>query len=514
MQDKYLMGIDAGTSNIKAVLFGINGEEKFIVSRKNKIIKKYRTWTEQDMNLLWENFCKVIKEIIEKNNIDSASILSIGITGQGEGCWLIDSRGSPVRNAILWSDARAVGIVEKIKEDKEKWNRIKEITGSYAFSGATSIILRWLKENESENLKKAYHCLFCKDWLRFKLTGDICIDVTDASTSILDLNNSTISDEVMDVLEIKEYRKLFKDVVKPYDFAGKISKEAAELTGLCEGTTVAAGMMDVVASAVGIGAVKEGDCCTILGTTCCNEVVRSCYKSNINNSSGFECHAVDKLYLNVIASMAGTPNLDWIIDNFFIEDKRLAQENNKNLYEILEEKIKNVPVGSGGIIYHPYISTGGERAPFFNANARAQFFGISNNADRYYLLKAVYEGIALSIKDCLQGVESSRKIYLGGGGAKSFYWAQIISDCTACEVIIPSGNEFAAKGAALAAGVQVGVYNDIAAAALNTLKVKRCFTPRDNNTKIYEKIYRLYRILREVEYDLWNLRKDIFHLEY
>ncbi|MCY6483413.1 carbohydrate kinase [Clostridium aestuarii] len=514
MEEKYLLGIDAGTSNVKAVLFGIDGEEKFISSRKNKIIRKHRTWTEQDMNLLWADLCDAIKEIIENNNIDSDSILGIGITGQGEGCWLIDAQGNPVRNAILWSDGRASNIAEEIKKDKKQSDKIKEITGSYPFQGATSIILKWLKENEPDDLRKAAYCFFCKDWLKYKLTGNISLEITDASTSILDLESKKNSSELMKILDIKEYEYLFADIIKPYELSGTISKDIAKLTGLSEGTPVAAGMMDVVASAVGMGAVKEGDSCTILGTTCCNEVVKSSYKNNTDNAFGFECHAVDNLYLNVIASMAGTPNLDWIINNFFIEEKKLAEEKNKNLYRILEEKIKDIPVGAGGVIYHPYISTGGERAPFSNPNARAQFFGISANSEKYHLLKAVYEGIALSIKDCLQGMNNSGKIYLGGGGAKSFYWAQIISDCTGKEVIISKGNEFAARGAALAAGVEIGIYKDIVNASLNTLKVKKCFIPEEKNNKKYEKIYKLYKELREVENNLWNVRKEIFHSEY
>lgn len=509
--ENYLLGIDAGTSNIKAVVFNLKGEELFVEEKNNTIITKHRTWTEQNMNLLWEDFCFVVRNVLINNGINPKSILGVGITGQGEGCWLIDNQGNPVRDAILWSDGRAIDIVESIKTDEKMTCKIKGITGSHPFPGATSIILKWLSMHEKETLDKAYGCIFCKDWLRYKLTGNLCLETTDTSTSLLDLITGEISEEILDILGIGEYKFLFKPLSNSCKLVGRVTKEASDLTGLLEGTPVSAGLMDIVAAAVGMAAVEEGDSCTILGTTCCNSVVRkSCYV-NGENTSGFECHAIQDLYLNVIASMAGTPNLDWAINTFFQSEKEEAKKIGKDIYKILEESIKDIAPGSGGIIYHPYISTGGERAPFFNPNARAQFFGISSNANKHHILKSIYEGVALSIKDCLQDVESKGRIYLGGGGGKSYYWAQIIADCTGKEVVIQSGKEYAAKGAALSAGVAMGVYSSISEAALSVLRIKKTFIPNEKNKVMYDKIYKLYRGLREVESHYWNLRSEIFH---
>lgn len=511
MEENYLLGIDAGTSKIKAVIFNLEGEELFVEEKSNAIITKHRTWTEQSMSLLWENLCFIIKKLLTENRINSKSILGVGITGQGEGCWLIDKEGNPVRDAILWSDGRAINIVEDIKKDEDMTLKIKEITGSYPFPGATSIILKWLAINEKEVLDKAYRCIFCKDWLRYKLTGEVCLEITDASTSLLDLETEEISEEVLKLLGIEEYKFLFSTLFNCCKFVGRVTKDASNLTGLLEGTPVSTGLMDIVASAVGMAAVDEGDSCTILGTTCCNSVVRkSCY-INKENTAGFECHAIQGLYLNVIASMAGVPNLEWAINVFFQKEREEADSIGKNIYKILEDSVKDIEPGAGGVMYHPYISTGGERAPFFNPNARAQFFGISSNATKYHILKAVYEGVALSIKDCLQNVQSKGKIYLGGGGAKSYYWAQIIADCTGKEVVIQDGKEYAAKGAALSAGVAVGVYENIREAALRTLKIEKTFMPNKENKVIYDNIYKIYKGLREAELYYWDLRSEIFH---
>jgi len=183
VKSKYIMAIDAGTSKIKVVLFDIQGNEKFSCCKKN-IINIYNNFYEQDMKVLWKVVSSAIKELIEKNNIDSSSILSIGITGQGEGCWLVDKYYNPVRNAILWCDGRSGDLVIDVN-NKSKKNQIIKITGSVLFPGSTTAIVKWLKINEPESLLKAKYILFCKDWLRYKLTGQVYMDFTDSSTSLL-----------------------------------------------------------------------------------------------------------------------------------------------------------------------------------------------------------------------------------------------------------------------------------------------------------------------------------------
>lgn len=508
LSSKYLMGIDAGTSRIKAVLFSLEGEEISEVSMDNEVIQGFENHVEQDMSVLWEKLVEVIKNLIDTSNIQSGDILGVGIAGQGEGCWLLDENGDPVGNAILWSDGRASKWVNEFKSSKE-YLKIKEITGSYPFPGATSIILKWIKDHEPQKLKKSKYCLFSKDWLRYKLTGKVYLELTDASTSLLDLKNKEISKEVFDILDIKEATNLFPDLLKSTDFAGSISKEASEKTGLPIGIPVSAGLLDVVSTAIGTGTVKEGDCCTILGTTCCNEVVRGNYTCQGEDTSGFEVHGVEGRYLNVIAAMAGTPNLNWFINEFCYKDRELAQRENSSLYKILEEKIEKIPPGCEGVLYHPYINPAGERAPFYDPNARAQFTGVSLNTTRYHMLRALYEGVAFSIRDCLEGTHTSGKIYLAGGGSKSKLWAQMIADCTGREVVTLKGTEFTAKGVAITAGVIAGLYADIEEGVKKTVSFKKKYSPNTEKFQKYTAFYTLYKNMRESMTDLWKLRNDI-----
>ncbi|MFZ7101770.1 MAG: FGGY-family carbohydrate kinase [Peptococcaceae bacterium] len=502
----YLMGIDAGTSSLKIVLFDLQGNEICRAAKKNTIIHKNGNWSELDMNQLWRDCFTSIKGMLTDHRINPGAIKGIGVTGQGEGCWLADKKGNPGGPAILWSDGRAGEIVAALKNKGEINTRIKDITGSYIFPGAASVLLKWLQIFRRENLSRADYCFFCKDWLRFKLTGEAYLEVTDASTSLLDLADEKISPELLEILEIKECLRLFPPIKKSYQLAGYITKAAGELTGLKAGTPVAAGMMDIVATSLGNGTVSIGDSCTILGTTCCNAVLTDSYHLRDNSLSGFECHSIDKLYLNVIAAMAGTLNLDWAVENLWGKERGSGDEE---LFGLLEEKIRDIPPGSGGIIYHPYISLAGERAPFYDPHACAQFFGISAGLNKYNLLKAVYEGVAFSIKDCLAEACGPGKIYLGGGGSRSHYWAQLISDCTGKEVILSAGSEFAAKGAALAAGTAVGIFVNLQEAARRTFKLKKQFAPDQKNTRLYDSLFQIYRGLRETNRELWQLRREV-----
>lgn len=504
----YLLGIDVGTSMTKAVLFDLYGREVWKESNPNETIQQNTNWSEQDMNQLWLDTCNTIKNLLDNSDVQPDQIKAIGITGQGEGAWLINQEGEPVGKAILWNDGRAVDTVAAIKNDPQLCQKINQITGSFPFTGATSMLLKWLKDNDSEYLKNSQYCVFCKDWIRFKMTGEIWIDYTDASTSLLDLKTNKISQELFELLGIEEYLKLIPLLNRSSEIAGYLLPEVAKKTGLLSKTPVVTGMLDIVATAVGNGTVNLYDSCTILGTTCSNLIIKDKVLRHADKQSGFECHSVDDLYINVIAAMAGTPNLDWVIENLFQKEKQAAEENGKNLYSILEERIRNRPPGSNGVIYHPYISPAGERAPFYDPHAKAQFFGLSTNVDKNDLLQAVYEGIALAIKDCLPSEKGA--LILGGGGSQSNLWPQIIADCTGREVVILHADEFAAKGAALAAGVAVGLYNNLKEASLNTRKVKRVYTPNETNFELYQQIYQIYREIRISNTKLWKMRSMLF----
>lgn len=513
MGTNFLLGIDAGTTKIKAIIYNQIGEIVAKNEEENEIIDYGDGRIEQDMDLLWNKVAKCVRELLINKKIDASSIKAVGLSGQGEGCWLADKSGNAVANAILWSDSRAQVTAETIENDKELLTLYRKTTGSFPFAGAQIIILKWLAENNPKLLDQSKFLFFSKDWIRFKLTGDAAIEYTDASTSIIDLSEKRIAFKLFENLKIKKYLDLLPQLKKSNEIAGYISKKAANQTGLKEGTPVITGLMDIVATALGTGAVSKNDCCTILGTTCCNEIVTEKFDPKKEGVSGYEIHALNKNYLNVMATMSGTPNLDWFLTEFMPELLDKSKKESFNLFTHLEDKMKKIAPGSGGVIYHPYISPSGERAPFSDKNARAQFFGLSTKVTRFHLLRAVYEGVAYSIRDCLDNSPQVKKIFLSGGGAKSKFWAQIIADVTGKEVYRIDDPDPATRGAALLAGMAVGIYDDINLIVEGQKNYSEKFIPDSENHKFYSGLYKIYLKSRKVNRELWRERAKIMEKE-
>lgn len=509
MENNLLLGIDAGTTKIKTIIYDQNGNIVAKNEDENKLIDYGNGKIEQDMDLLWKKVAKCINQLLTNNKIDASDIKGIGLSGQGEGCWLVDKSGNPSANAILWSDSRAQIISENIAADPKLLSLYRKNTGSFPFAGAQIIILKWLAENQPELLEKSRHLFFSKDWLRFKLTGDAAIEYTDASTSIINLSEKKISSKLFEKLQINEYLDLLPQLKKSDEIAGYISEEAAAETGLKEGTAVITGLMDIVATALGTGAVSKNDCCTILGTTCCNEIVTGNFDPEEKSVAGYEIHALNKNYLNVMATMSGTPNLDWFLDQFMEDIIKKSKKEKFDLFSYLEEKMKKIEAGSGGIIYHPYISPSGERAPFSDKNACSQFFGLSTKANRFHLLRAVYEGVAYSIRDCLDNSPQVKKIYLTGGGAKSKFWAQIISDVSGKIVYRVEDSDPASRGAALLAGLAVGVYSDINSVIEKVNNINKKIVPNLEKHKLYSSLYKIYLKSRKLNKELWEERAKV-----
>ncbi len=246
---------------------------------------------------------------------------------------------------------------------------------------------------------RARYLFFAKDWIRFRLTGVAALELTDASSSLLNQQTGSWSSVVMNEMGLNELLPLFPPLLAPDALAGTLSDAVAALTGLPAATPVAAGALDVCSAALGCGAVNEGDIYTILGTTCCTGIV--CRgPQTVNEATRFVTHTEAGQVISLFPMQAGTPNIDWLQQHISL-DADLGR---------LEQAIAEVEPGSGGVFWQPYLN--GERAPFYSPDARAGFFGISPHTTRAELQRAVFEGLAFAIVDALQG-------YPQGGGAVS-----------------------------------------------------------------------------------------------
>jgi len=492
-----LIGVDAGTTVIKAIVFSLDGEELHQHSIDNAVDHPEPGYAEQSMDSTWEKTATALQTVVSELD-DDDEIVGVGVTAQGDGCWFIDGAGEPIRPAILWSDSRANDIVSRWK-DRGIDQEIYDICGGGIFPGSSITILQWLKEHEPETLEQIETVFWCKDWLKYKLTGVISSDPTDMSLPYLDIETLEYSDEVLELAGLQEISDRLPPVEAGDQVIGEITADAAEQTGLSEGTPVVSGFFDVPASAIGSGASAPGDGSSVVGTTSLNQtLLDEPYKGStpVGITVGL---GVDDLWCRFMASMTGTPNLDWALEEIMAFSD----------FNLVEMAVGEIPVGSDGIIYHPFLSSAGERAPFSDPNARAQFFGLSQEHTQAHLVRAVYEGISLAMRDCYEHLPyDADEIYLSGGGANSDFWCQMFADCLDASIGVPQGTEFGAQGAALLAGIGVGVYDDLSAAVERTSAIERSFEPRPEKARQYDRWYDVYKASYEATFDVWSQRAE------
>ena len=499
-----LLGIDVGTSVAKAVVFDRKGNVVSAAHRIPRLIHPEVGWSEADMEALWQDVLAVVAEALAKPGVTPSAVRGLGVSGTCCSSWLLDEEGRPVRNAILWNDGRAAGIVREWHESG-LMDELFAVSGNVVFPGYTVAVLRWLKENEPQTLERARHSVFCKDWIRYRLTGEIAAEHTDASAVPYDIREGRFSEEVFTACGVPEALSLLSPPRDPGDVAGHLLPEVARTVGLPSGLPVIAGMMDVAATTLGTGAIRAGQACSIVGTSFLN-----CF---LLDRPGFEPPGVGvqmrtagNVWLRAMVNTAGTINLDWFLDRLCPAERANPELAGAGIYRWAEAQAASVPVGADGLIYHPYLSNAGVVSPFFHPAARAQFFGLSVDHTRAHMLRAVYEGVALSMRDCVTAIpDAVDEWFMAGGGSRSDFWCQMFADCTGKTILVPEGEEFGARGVAMLAGIATGVYGNVADAAAKVSRVRRRFEPDSRLTERYARLHEVYKgVHRHLQEDWWD----------
>ncbi len=269
----FYLGIDIGTSRVKAVLFDQHFTACASAAENTSPRLSANGYAEQDMTQLWHSVLAILRQIARHPALQAGRLRAIGLAGQGEGVWLSDDQGEPVGPGILWSDTRSHELMSDLLRRPGFDRRYFADTGTHLQPCNTSLQLYWLKQYQPARLAAARYLFFAKDWIRFRLTGVAALELTDASSSLLNQQTGSWSSVVMNEMGLNELLPLFPPLLAPDAPAGTLSDAVAALTGLPAATPVAAGALDVCSAALGCGAVNEGDIYTILGTTCCTGIV-------------------------------------------------------------------------------------------------------------------------------------------------------------------------------------------------------------------------------------------------
>ncbi|MGQ9458732.1 MAG: FGGY-family carbohydrate kinase [Anaerolineae bacterium] len=503
--ETYLLGIDNGTTVTKAALFNLRGEEVAVGSQEVKTYHPQPGWAEQSMDEIWQATVAAIRECLRKAEVDPKAIAGISLSGHGGGVWLLDGQGRPVREAIIWLDGRAKPYLDRWAAD----GRLAELydeCGWSLFAGiGAPTIFPWLMEHERESLERARVNLFSKDWTKYCLTGEWNTDQTMASIALMNYATGQYSQKVLELTGIAPYRHLLPPIVPSWEVAGRVTKRAAEETGLAEGTPVASGAWDGTSSVLGAGCVRVGEAASVIGTAGVHVVISAQPDLDPERNYSLMYHTVPGLYAKNALTMLAAGNLNWFEKEFCLAERQEAERRGVSVYDVLNEEVASVPVGAGGVLYLPFLQ--GERAPFVKAEARGVFFGLGDWHGRPHLLRAIYEGVALSTKDnyvCMQKGQPLETTYLTGGGSRSPVWCQILADCTGNAMKIPSGVELGARGAAINAGVAVGLFRSHEEAVRQMVQIEREYRPNPDQVARYEQLYALYREGIRAAWSIWE----------
>ena len=509
MSGAALIGVDAGTSVIKAVAFEADGREIAVASRPNAWTTLPDGGAEQDMRRTWADVAAVLRELVETNPGLSARTAALAVTGQGDGCWLIDAEGAPVHDGWLWLDGRAGAEARAIAASPGA-DLIYRTTGAGVNVCQMRTHLRWMKAHAPALLARAATALHPKDWLYFRLTGDRATCPTEGVFTFGDFRTRAYSDAVIAALELDDLKRLLPPIVDGARKAGALTAQAAAQTGLTQGLPVCLGYVDIMCTALGAGlhdpAARPG--LTVLGSTGMHmNFAADAGAVRLNpDRCGYVMAFPGGAYAQMQTNMAATLNVDWLLDlaRGVLEAEGVTRSR-AELLEGLDARV--LAARPGAALYHPYISAAGERGPFAEPDARASFTGLDQSVGWFDMARAVFEGLALSARDCYAAMGPiPAEVRLAGGAARSAAARRILAATLGASVRVVRRAEPGAAGAVMMATLQQGLYPDIDAcvAAWVTPHLGAAEPPDPDLSALYDRLYPVYRATREALAPVWR----------
>ena len=504
----YILGIDVGTTGSKALLIDAAGNVAAEVTTEYPMATPRPLWAEQNPDDWWSATVTSIRGVLEQSGARGEQVAGVGLTGQMHGLVLLDGRGNVLRPCIMWNDQRTgeqcAAITEQVGTRK-----LLELTGNPVLPGFTAPKIVWVRENEPDVYEKVAHVLLPKDYVRYRMTGEFLGEVSDASgTSLFDVGQRQWSHEMLAALDIP--RAWLPEVTESPIASANVSTGAASQTGLAIDTPVVGGGGDQAAQAVGAGIISEGLVSATLGTSGVVFAASDSYRIEPEGRLHAFCHAVPGKWhlMGVMLSAAGS--FRWYRDTLGDAEVARAKRENRDPYDLLTEAAATIEPACEGLLFLPYMT--GERTPHPDPNARGAFIGLTLRHTKAHLTRAVLEGVSYGMCDSLWLMRdlglSIRQVRASGGGARSALWRQILADVFETEIVTLNVTQGAAYGAALLAGVGVGVYADVTAACQQVIKLTGRTAPSDA-TKVYAAYYPRYRALYPALADEFSAITDV-----
>jgi xylulokinase len=494
MNDDLLMGIDVGTQSTRVALLDLAGNLVASSSLGQELFTPYPGWAEQDPSIWWRNVVRNIRKILKNPSIPKERIAAIGVCGQMHGTVPLDKDGRLLSQAVqLWCDKRCAAQALSLVESQFV-ERAYQITGNPPVASWVGFKIQWLQEHHPDIYLKTWKFVIPKDYINFKLTGEAVMDPSEASGSYL-MDSETVdwSDELLEIFGFNK-SKLPK-IVPSARIIGNVTQEAAMLTGLPQGIPVVAGGGDMLCMLLAAGITRPGYASDVTGTSGIFSVFT---RRPVLDKRLMNLHHVIPGWIPFGIIDSGGGSLKWFKDEFCQEEVRKAKRKRINVYDLLNELANQVDPGAEGLLFFPYLM--GERT-LGTAYARGVFFGLTPRSGKGYLVRAIMEGVTFELRRTLEIVEAAGypvdRIVHNGGGAYSELWSQIKADIYQKPVITFENSEGGILGAAILAGVGIGIYEDPASGAEKILHTKKIFYPREAYLSRYDAQYQVYTDLHD-----------------
>lgn len=497
-----LLGIDLGTSSVKAVLFDPHAREIVAVAaREYPILKPAPDRAEQDPNDWWQATIHVVREALATagQNVDNLDVIAIGFSAQMHATVLLDAENRLLHPAIIWPDQRSVVEVRDLINATGE-AQYAAVAGTLPATGFTGPTLLWLKRHAPDLLSRTARVILVKDYVRLMMTGNAATDVTDAAaTGIFDVAHKRWANELIQPFDLPP--SILAPVLDSAEVAGELTPAAASLLGLKPGIPVVAGCADQPAQAIGNGIIAPGAASVTTGSggqvfvpvRACDGRLATDPRLHVFN------HAIPDLWYVLGAILAAGLGLRWLRGV-------TALDGDPNAYPQMSVDADRVPPGADGLIYLPYLS--GERTPHMDPLARGAFIGLNYHHGRGHMARAVMEGVAFALRQALelslQLGGTVERVIAAGGGAESAVWRQIQADVFGLPLQQTLLREQAGVGAALLAGVGAGVYRDLNEACAQVVQYGPITEPDAARHRFYDDVYAQY-------VGLYPTLRDDFH---
>lgn len=497
--DEVVIGIDSGLSTTKVVVFDAEGTTLGEASNADERLTPKPRWVERDMDALWETAAATVKQAIAAAGVDADAVMGVAVTAHGDGLYLVDADGRPVRPGINSLDTRTHELLARWTDDGTA-EQLLQRSGQEPSLPSPGALLGWMAEHEPEALERAAWALYCKDWIKLCLTGEVATDPTEASESFTNVETQEYDREVLALYGVGDRADLLPPIVACGETMGTVTDAAAELTGLRPGTPVASGLHDVDASALGSGSVRPGDMTMIAGTYSINEFIST---EPVRDGRFLTRNFVTPgQYMHMAVSPASATNLDWFVHELARDRVERAEREGGSAFAFVDDALAEVEDDDAAVVFLPFLYG----SPH-GAAASAGFLGVRGWHGRSHLVRAVLEGVVCNHRTHIDHLREHFDITsstLTGGGARSHRWAQLFADICNLSVRVPAAEEAGALGTAMCAMVAGDLYPDLPTAVEQLTSVAREYEPDPARRDAAEAIYDRYRTTVEQLGPVWE----------